>query len=167
MADVGGKDRFTGVAEAGALPDWWFDRQAELGRRQAARMRELGITTILRGFEVNVPGQLQQLYPTANISDLGGSWALDALDPLYRNLSDAYMTALIEEFGTDHFYQADGFFNAAKGPWLRGEGDPRTPREACRFSLALNLTYIRGCAPKNDYHCAKYDTLSRGCISPQ
>ena len=28
------------------------------------------------------------------------------------------MKALIAEFGTDHYYQADGFFNAAKGPWL-------------------------------------------------
>ena len=31
------------------------------------------------------------------------------------------MKALIAEFGTDHYYQADGFFNAAKGPWLAAE----------------------------------------------
>ena len=47
--------------------------------------------------------------------------ALDALDPLFIKLSDAYMKALIAEFGTDHYYQADGFFNAAKGPWLAEE----------------------------------------------
>ena len=31
------------------------------------------------------------------------------------------MKLLIAEFGTDHYYQADGFFNSAKGPWLADE----------------------------------------------
>lgn len=50
MAGVGGKDATT-PGYGGALPHWWFDQQAALGVQQANRMRELGITTILRGFE--------------------------------------------------------------------------------------------------------------------
>jgi hypothetical protein len=45
------------------------------------------------GFEVNVPGQLKQLHPEANITAQGGAWALDALDPLFTKLSDACVRA--------------------------------------------------------------------------
>ena len=48
---------------------------------------------------------------------------IDALDPLFRNLSDTYMEILIEDFGTDHFYAADGTFSHAAAPW-------RTAKEA-------------------------------------
>ena len=37
----------------------------------------------------------------------GRAW-IDALDPLFAKLSDAYMKILIEDFGTDHIYAADG-----------------------------------------------------------
>ena len=43
------------------------------------------------------------------------------------------MKALIAEFGTDHYYQADGFFNAAKGPWL---DDTTQDAQAHRKQLA-------------------------------
>ena len=75
QASTGGYDIFHGAETGGALPPWWFEQQAELGRQQAQRMRELGITTILRGFEVNVPGQLKDLHPTANITAQGGAWS--------------------------------------------------------------------------------------------
>lgn len=59
-------------------------------------------------FARNHLGQLKTLYPTANISGSGASYLLDALDPLFTKLSDAYMKDLIKTFGTDHYYQADG-----------------------------------------------------------
>ena len=59
QADVGGYDSFYNKSTGGALPPWWYEQQAALGKQQANRMRELGITTILRGFENNVPGQLK------------------------------------------------------------------------------------------------------------
>ena len=95
-ADVGGLDVFTNRTEHGSLPDWWIDWQAALGKQQAQRMRALGITTILRGFEGNVPGGLKLRYPKANISatkagPLGQAWQLDALDPLFATLADQYM----------------------------------------------------------------------------
>jgi hypothetical protein len=95
-ADVGGLDVFTNQTERGSLPDWWIDSQATLGKQQAQRMRALGITTILRGFEGNVPGGLKLKYPKANISatkagPTGQAWQLDALDPLFATLADQYM----------------------------------------------------------------------------
>jgi alpha-N-acetylglucosaminidase len=86
QADVGGYDRFVN-SSVGSLPAWWIEQQATLGKWQAGRMRALGIRTILRGFEGNVPEQLQLVYPRANISQisktgyLGAAWKVDALDP--------------------------------------------------------------------------------------
>ena len=48
QSNVGGLDAFD-TSLTGSLPNWWIDSQAELGKQQATRMRELGITTILRG----------------------------------------------------------------------------------------------------------------------
>jgi hypothetical protein len=47
-----------GGGARGALPTWFIQQQRTLGKWQATRMRELGITTILRGFEGNVPAQV-------------------------------------------------------------------------------------------------------------
>ena len=46
------------------------------------------------------PGQIKTLFPSANISGSGSDYLLDALDPLFTKLSDAYMEDLIETFGT-------------------------------------------------------------------
>ena len=64
----GGIEGAVAGSGGGALPSWWFEQQADLGKAQASMMRALGIVTILRGFEVNVPGQMKVLHPTANIS---------------------------------------------------------------------------------------------------
>ena len=190
QASQGGLDIFNNVSSGGALPSWWYEQQASLGRTQAAYMRELGMTTILRGFENNVPGQLKELYPTANISKQNGlpaAWALDALDPLFEKLSDAYMKALINEFGTDHYYQADGYFSAAASPWMETEMKremkremkandnndsnvlksdlsidrlPKTTFPTCRFSDAFNDTYVGNCPNTlSGLNCKIYDTL--------
>ena len=65
-------------------------------------------------------------HPHANISK---SYLLDALDPLFTKLSDAYMTLLIAEFGTAHYYQADGLFSTRNGP-SRAKSAPRSLRRA-------------------------------------
>lgn len=143
QSGTGGMDAFR-KASVGALPSWWIETQAELGKKQAARMRELGITTILRGFEGNVPGQLKALHPEANITKLSATnWLLDALDPLFGQLADAYMKRLIAEFGTDHYYQADGLFTDKTGPWALQESHhasadvwPEPDEDAARHSAA-------------------------------
>ena len=65
---TGVKGGAPGGAPGGALPDWWIDAQGALGQKQALRMRELGIRTILRGFENNVPEGIKEAYPLANIT---------------------------------------------------------------------------------------------------
>ena len=192
QASQGGLDIFNNVSSGGALPSWWYEQQASLGRTQVAYMRELGMTTILRGFENNVPGQLKELYPSANISKQNGlpaAWALDALDPLFEKLSDVYMKELIKEFGTDHYYQADGYFSAAASPWMETQmktqmktemkaddndnsnilksDQDRLPFATCRFSDAINDTYVGNCPNTlGGLDCKPYDTLlaaKKGC----
>ena len=86
----------------GPLPAWWYGQQQQLNQQNLARMRALGITPILPAFQGNVPPALKQLYPHANISK---DDFLDALDPLFARIADAYMKQLIAVFGTDHFYE--------------------------------------------------------------
>jgi len=66
---------------------------------------------------------------------------------------------LITEFGTDHFYQADGSFSATPMPWLSGSASTAAAaaeavtatstvvRPACVFSGPHNDSYIGNCAP--------------------
>ena len=47
---------------------------------------------------------------------------LDAFDPLFGQVQDMYMDLLAAAYPeTGHFYEADGLFTQATGPWLRGE----------------------------------------------
>ena len=65
------------------------------------------------------PSVQHTLYPNANISRVGkpanelraayasAAW-IDCEDPLFNRLADTFMKILIADFGTDHFYAADG-----------------------------------------------------------
>ena len=125
------------------------------------------------------------------------SWLLDALDPLFAELSDTYgnfdimldhlfiiflnsaepppstpddmfvlvshadwcfrsdarptrviryMKILIKTFGTDHYYQADGFFNNKKGPWWvinRPSTGTALPQLFLCFSVSLFIGVLQ------------------------
>ena len=43
---------------------------------------------------------------------------MDSLDPLFQKIADIWMKTLIDDFGTDHWYQLDGYFNGGTAPWL-------------------------------------------------
>ena len=43
---------------------------------------------------------------------------MDSLDPNYGKISDTYMAQLTSAFGSDHWYQLDGYFNGGTAPWL-------------------------------------------------
>lgn len=122
----GGADGHSDNASV-ALTLSWMQAQADLQRKILARMRAIGIVAILPAFQGNVPPVLKTLYPSANISRQGtgrhyAAW-LDATDPLFGRIADKYMTTLIGDYGTDHWYEADGYFTAGRPPWL---ADPRT-----------------------------------------
>ena len=77
----------------------------------------MGIVGQLPAFQGNVPVQLKALAKDSNITKAGDTGWMDSLDPLYGKIADEWMKVLIEDFGTDHWYQLDGYFNGATAPW--------------------------------------------------
>ena len=51
---------------------------------------------------------------------------------LYARIADAWMEQLIADFGTDHWYQLDGYFDGGTGPWRAAAAArrPATVRDA-------------------------------------
>lgn len=48
----------------------------------------------------------------------GTAW-MDALDPTYATITDEWMQTMVHDFGTDHWWQLDGYFNGGTAPWWR------------------------------------------------
>lgn len=122
------------------LPRSWMQSQWRLQKKILAQTRALGIIGVLPAFQGNMPPHIKTLHPAANISvvapkpayvpppdnvtDAGGCAWVASTDPLFGQVADAWMQILIEDFGTDHWYQCDGFFTGAKPPWyLSSESD--------------------------------------------
>ena len=84
------------------------------------RARALGIVGQLPGFQGNAPIALKARLADDNMTDngLGTAW-IDALDPVFGEIADAWMAQLVQDFGTDHWYQLDGYFNGDTAPWRR------------------------------------------------
>ena len=49
----------------------------------------------------------------------GDTGWMDSLDPLFLKIAKLWMEQLTEDFGTDHWYQLDGYFNGGTAPWLQ------------------------------------------------
>ncbi|GBG24441.1 Alpha-N-acetylglucosaminidase [Hondaea fermentalgiana] len=103
---------------AGGLDLKTMRQQWDLQRKILARMRALGIVAVLPTFQGNVPTSMRQRFPNASMSADGIAW-VDGTDPLFREIQAVYMDTLLEDFGTDHWYETDGYFNFAPEPWLR------------------------------------------------
>jgi alpha-N-acetylglucosaminidase len=116
-----------GAGVHGPLPRSWMQNQWTLQRQILARYRELGIVGQLPAFQGNVPVGLKELRKDANISAKGATGWLDSLDPLYLEVSDLWMQTLVEDFGTDHWYQLDGYLNGGTAPWLDNHVADDTP----------------------------------------
>ena len=115
------------------LPRSWMQSQWKLQKTILSQTRALGIIGVLPAFQGNLPPQIKALHPTANISvvsprpprippgdgtpDSGGCAWIASTDPLFGQVADAWMQIMLEDFGTDHWYQCDGFFTGAKPPW--------------------------------------------------
>lgn len=103
----------------GPLPRSWMQDQWEMQRNLILpRLRSLGITGQLPGFQGNVPIQLKELYNDTNITQEGDTGWMDSLDPFFGTIADLFMETLIQDFGTDHWYQLDGYFDGSTAPWL-------------------------------------------------
>ncbi|CAK9112192.1 Alpha-N-acetylglucosaminidase (N-acetyl-glucosaminidase) (AtNAGLU) (Protein CYCLOPS 1) [Durusdinium trenchii] len=98
------------------LPLSWMRSQWQLQKQILERSRSLGMVSVLPTFQGNLPPVFRQLQPRANISKTGPAW-LDALDPLFAEIQKRYMETMIGDWGTDHWYETDGYFDQQQGPW--------------------------------------------------
>jgi len=46
---------------------------------------------------------------------------MNALDPMFGKVADMWMEQLLGDFGTDHYYQLDGWFNGGVPPWMMNQ----------------------------------------------
>ena len=122
----------------GPLPQGWIDAQAALQKKILARERALGMKPVLPAFGGHVPGQLRELYPEAEISDVS-RWCgfapeyqchfLSPSDPLYYQIQKEFLEEQTRLFGTDHIYGFD-LFNEVEAPsW-----DPETLAQIGRYA---------------------------------
>lgn len=97
------------------LPGSWLTAQANLQRAILTQMRSFGMTPILPAFAGHVPPALSRLFPTANITQLGGwngfngTYYLAPSDPLFGKIGAAFIQRQATVFGTDHLYNTDPF----------------------------------------------------------
>lgn len=143
---------------AGPLPRSFMQAQWALQRMILARYRSLGIVGQLPGFQGNVPIALKDIFQDANITQQGDTGWMYSTDPLFGRIADLWMKTLIEDFGTDHWYQMDGYFNGGTAPWFVSPRSPSHIRSfsaptpvspgnpPCQWGGALRNAYLPGCA---------------------
>lgn len=95
----------------GPLPRSWMTAQWDLQRQILNRTRSLGITGQLPGFQGNIPWPLAGLHNDTNVTQQGATGWMYSTDPLFGSIADVWMQTLIGDFGTDHWYQMDGYFD--------------------------------------------------------
>jgi hypothetical protein len=142
---------------AGPLPRSFMKDQWHLQKKILARERELGIIGQLPAFQGNVPIALKEIHEDANITQQGDTGWMDSLDPLYGKIADMWMEQLIADFGTDHWYQLDGYFNGGTAPWDVEEAavNDLSGLPTCKYSDMID-GYLYQCATDN---CKGHATL--------
>ena len=105
----------------GPNPDWWYERQANLGRKMTARMRELGIEPVLPGFAGMVPSNFRQKTGIAAMTQ--GTWCgfqrpyiLDATGSKFFEVAGKYYSRLKEVMGESQYYSIDPFHEGGAAP---------------------------------------------------
>lgn len=168
---------------AGPLPRSWMQAQWDLQRAILARTRPLGMTGQLPAFQGNVPAALKALRKDSNMTIQGDTAWMDSLDPLYGEIADAWMKQLLGDFGTDHWYQLDGYFDGGTAPWVSlshplpagsgsgGRGvDPRVRPPTSRIASHAPRTppvVTRSAAPPNTpLPPCQWSTLQPGTYLP-
>jgi hypothetical protein len=152
---------------AGPLPRSWMIDQWNLQKKILARYRSLGIVGQLPAFQGNVPISLRKVYSDLNITQQGDTGWMSSVDPLFGKIADLWMRILIEDFGTDHWYQMDGYFNGGTAPWFTSPSTPsklvgpshhspvNSDNPACSWSEAVTGFCLPGC----DRDCESFDTV--------
>lgn len=100
------------------LPQHWIDTQIALQKQILTRERSLNMTPVLPAFAGHVPKRIAQIFPDADIKEMG-SWAgfdnkyrtffLNSEDPLFTRIQKMFLEEQTALFGTDHIYGIDPF----------------------------------------------------------
>ena len=123
--------------------------------------RPLGIIGVLPAFQGNMPPQIKTLKPAANISTThdpeqgteGNCAWVSGTDPLFDAVADTWMKIMIEDFGTDHWYQCDGFFTGMAPPWY----DATNPLSAVTAQQSYGVDLAPDGGPPVDPETIKAD----------
>eukprot|EP01062_Namystynia_karyoxenos_P074682 TRINITY_DN7162_c0_g1_i1.p1 TRINITY_DN7162_c0_g1~~TRINITY_DN7162_c0_g1_i1.p1 ORF type:complete len:853 (+),score=247.35 TRINITY_DN7162_c0_g1_i1:791-3349(+) len=153
-----------GANIAGPLPRSFMKDQWALQRQMLDRYRSLGVVAQLPAFQGNVPVALRDRIADANITKAGATGWMNSVDPMYAKIADVWMQTLIADFGTDHWYQLDGYFNGATAPWLLGSAAGAAALPACEWSAEQKGKYVPGC----DQGCKAFLSLGEAqaaCIA--
>jgi hypothetical protein len=99
-----------------------MEAQRQLQKQIVARERSLGMRTVLPAFAGHVPLALPAKYPGTKMGNnpcwgasgfTGKRWScdglLDAADPKFSQIAEAFMLAQKEEYGSDGIYNGDTF----------------------------------------------------------
>ena len=105
----------------GPNPDWWYERQANMGKQMIARMRELGIEPVLPGFAGMVPSNFTS--KTGIVATSQGSWCgfirpyiLDANSEYFPAVAEKYYEKLKVVLGESQYYSIDPFHEGGATP---------------------------------------------------
>merc|ERR1712072_1434469 len=97
----------------------------------------------LPGYQGNAPIALKTKLHDKNMTDnrQGTAW-LDSLDPVFLEIADYWMKTMIADFGTDHWYQLDGYFNGGTAPWLSAEASAGVSSTSEDVPPPANLDWV-------------------------
>ncbi len=111
----------------GPNPDWWYTRQAQLGRQITERMRSLGIEPVLPGFAGMVPSNFTSKTGIAASSQ--GKWCgfqrpyiVDSTGDQFTTVSANYYKRLKEVMGESKYYSIDPYHEGGTAPANPGLG---------------------------------------------
>ncbi|KAG8193238.1 hypothetical protein JTE90_005585 [Oedothorax gibbosus] len=134
-------------AWGGSLSPNWHLQQVRLQHRILRRMRSFGMTPVLPAFSGRVPPAFSRNFPDANTTVLNKTWGhfqppfgfvtfLQPTDPLFLTIGSEFLRKYIEEFGTNHIYNAD-LFNEMPPP----SNDP-SYLQSCAKNMYKSLTAV-------------------------
>jgi alpha-N-acetylglucosaminidase len=124
--------RMGNIEGYGPLSPRWIDKKRALQEKILARMGALGMTPILPAFAGYVPKAFAERHKEARIHQMRswegfpGTWWLDPIDPLFRQLSTHFLDLYGAAFGTGDYYLADSF-NETLPPLTDAGADPPAP----------------------------------------
>ena len=103
----------------GPLDDGWIKQQHDIQLQILQRSRSFGIINVLPGFSGHVPAGIQRVFPNASLTrnsrwgnfneTYTDDYLLEPNDPLFKKIGAMFYELLIDEFGTDHYYNTDTY----------------------------------------------------------